>query len=80
MLLHNHNPTNQPSSRTVQIEGRGEAREKEPKDKWSDDNSTEIQSDKSEDDRFKDDILVLQNYSFVTANEDRYTFGMYRLV
>ncbi|KAI9148643.1 Kinesin light chain [Paramyrothecium foliicola] len=85
MLLHNQDPTNQRSSRTVQIEGRGEAEDGEaededPENEWRDDDSTEIQSDKNEDDGFEDDISVLRNYSFVTANEDGCTFEMHRLV
>jgi hypothetical protein len=79
VLLRNQDPTNQQSSRTVQIEGREEAEEEDPGNEWSDD-STEIQSDKSENDGFEDDVLVLRNYSFVTANEDGCTFEMHRLV
>ncbi|KEY74789.1 hypothetical protein S7711_09922 [Stachybotrys chartarum IBT 7711] len=80
MLLRNPDPTNQRSSLTVQIEGRGEAEDEDPENEWSDDDSTEIQSNNSENNGFEDDVLVLRNYSFVTANEDGCTFEMHRLV
>ncbi|KAI9148702.1 Kinesin light chain 1 [Paramyrothecium foliicola] len=80
ILLRDQDPIKEPVSQRVQTEGRGEAEEEDPENEWSDDGSTEIQSDKSEDDGFEDDVLVLRNYSFITANEDGRTFEMHRLV
>ncbi|OAQ72193.2 kinesin [Pochonia chlamydosporia 170] len=46
----------------------------------SDSDSTAQQSNYSNNDRFENDILTLRNFSFITANEDRTTFEMHRLV
>ncbi|KAJ3494312.1 hypothetical protein NLG97_g4162 [Lecanicillium saksenae] len=41
---------------------------------------TEQRSNCSDDDRFENDILMLRNFSFITANGDGTTFAMHRLV
>ncbi|KAJ3495526.1 hypothetical protein NLG97_g3331 [Lecanicillium saksenae] len=46
----------------------------------SDSDAAERQSNYSENDGFEDDIITLQNFSFITANEDGVTFEMHRLV
>ncbi|KFA52616.1 hypothetical protein S40293_10166 [Stachybotrys chartarum IBT 40293] len=80
MLMRDQGPSNELVFQTVQIEDTRETEDEGPKNEWSDDDSTERQSNKSENDVFEDDVLVLRNYSFVTANEDGCTFEMHRLV
>ncbi|KFA78635.1 hypothetical protein S40288_10320, partial [Stachybotrys chartarum IBT 40288] len=85
ILLRDQDATNQQSSQMVQIEDTRETEDEETenedsKDGWSDDNSTEMRSDKSKKNGLEDDVLVLRNYSFVTTNEDGCTFEMHRLV
>ncbi|KFA70623.1 hypothetical protein S40285_09275 [Stachybotrys chlorohalonatus IBT 40285] len=80
ILLRDQGPTKELVSQTVQIEYTRDTEDEDLENEWSDDDSTEIQPDKSENDGFEDDVLVLRNYSFVTANEDGRTFEMHRLV
>ncbi|KFA56252.1 hypothetical protein S40293_00202 [Stachybotrys chartarum IBT 40293] len=82
-LLRDQSPTKQLISQTVQTEDIRETEEEDMENKGSDDDSTEMQSNKSENDGFdgfEDDVLMLRNYSFITANEDGCTFEMHRLV
>jgi hypothetical protein len=85
ILLRNQDRTNEPVYQTVPIDNAAEtedeeAEDEDSEDEWSDYDSTDTRSEKSKNDGFEDDVLVLRNYSFVTANEDGCTFEMHRLV
>lgn len=49
-------------------------------DSGSDSDLSAQQSNCSDNDRFENDVLILQNFSFIIANVDRVTFEMHRLV
>lgn len=60
-----------------------EEEEAEEEDKGtvdSDSDSTEQQSNYTDNDSFENDVIILRNFSFITANEDGTTFEMHRLV
>ena len=44
------------------------------------DNNEDSLSESIGNDRFEDDILTLRSYSFISANIDKTSFEMYRLV
>ncbi|KFA80741.1 hypothetical protein S40288_10363, partial [Stachybotrys chartarum IBT 40288] len=77
MLLRNHDPNKEVLSQELQ---RNSSEKGKDEYCWSEDDSSSLQSDSSNIDTFEDDVLLLRNYSFVTANEDGYTFEMHRLV